>query len=216
MADKPRPLRADAARNRARVLEVAYQTFAEEGLSVPIDEIARRAGVGAGTVYRHFPTKEALFEAIATSRLQHLIDHASALSVSSEPGEAFFAYLTMLVEEGKTDQGLVDALAGIGFDLAAAIPDAERQFMALLEELLTRAQQAGAVRSDVEVKDVKALMIGCQAMQRYSDDPGTAKRTFAVVRDGLGRYGSPASLLKPTKSARSSQVCFRQQGRLPG
>ena len=61
MAQPDRPLRADAARNRARVLEVAYETFAAEGLSVPIDEIARRAGVGAGTVYRHFPTKEDLF-----------------------------------------------------------------------------------------------------------------------------------------------------------
>ena len=62
MAQPAKPLRADAARNRARVLEIAYETFAAEGLSVPIDEIARRAGVGAGTVYRHFPTKEDLFQ----------------------------------------------------------------------------------------------------------------------------------------------------------
>jgi len=64
LAQPDRPLRADAARNRARVLEVAYDTFAAEGLSVPIDEIARRAGVGAGTVYRHFPTKDDLFLAV--------------------------------------------------------------------------------------------------------------------------------------------------------
>ena len=63
-------MRADAARNRARVLEVAYETFAAEGLSVPIDEIARRAGVGAGTVYRHFPTKEALFPAVIDDRVR--------------------------------------------------------------------------------------------------------------------------------------------------
>jgi AcrR family transcriptional regulator len=185
MADKPRPLRADAARNRARVLEVAYETFAEEGLSVPIDEIARRAGVGAGTVYRHFPTKEALFEAIATNRLQHLIDCAAAFADTEDPGHAFFAYLAALVEEGKADQGLMEALAGIGYDIATAIPDAEKRFIATLEDLLTRAQRAGAVRTDVGVKDVKALLIGCQAMQRYSDDPGTAARTLAVIRDGL-------------------------------
>ena len=70
MTQTDRPLRADAARNRARVLEVAYDTFAAEGLSVPIDEIARRAGVGAGTVYRHFPTKEDLFRAVVDDRLR--------------------------------------------------------------------------------------------------------------------------------------------------
>jgi AcrR family transcriptional regulator len=185
MVDKTRPLRADAARNRARVLEVAYETFAQEGLSVPIDEIARRAGVGAGTVYRHFPTKEALFEAIASNRLQHLIDSAAAFADTEDPGSAFFAYLALLIEEGKTDQGLVDALAGIGYDIAAAIPEAEKLFIETLEDLLTRAQRAGAVRPDIRVLDVKALMVGCQAMQRYSDDPGTAARTLAVVRDGL-------------------------------
>ena len=74
MAQLERPMRADAARNRARVLEVAYETFAADGLSVPIDEIARRAGVGAGTVYRHFATKEALFHAVVKDRMQHLVD----------------------------------------------------------------------------------------------------------------------------------------------
>lgn len=185
MDDKPRPLRADAARNRARILQVAYETFAEEGLSVPIDEIARRAGVGAGTVYRHFPTKEALFEAIAKDRLQHLVHRAADFADAQDPGEAFLAYLAVLIEEGKSDQGLVDALAGIGFDIAVAIPDAEEQFIETLGNLLTRAQHAGAVRSDIGVKDVKALMVGCQAMQRYSDDPDTAERALAVVRDGL-------------------------------
>lgn len=185
MPDEPRPLRADAARNRARVLDVAYAAFAEEGLSVPIDEIARRAGVGAGTVYRHFPNKEALFSAIASNRLQYLVDRAAALTEAKGPGEAFFAYLDVLVDEGKSDQGLVDALAGIGFDVAAAIPEAERRFMALLEDLLTRAQAAGTVRADIGVSDVKALLVGCQAMQRYDGEPGTALRTLRVVRDGL-------------------------------
>src|SRR5919112_2327333 len=132
MAGKPRPLRADAARNRARVLAVAYQTFAREGLSVPIDEIARRAGVGAGTVYRHFPTKEALFRAIVASRLQRLIDYGTPLLDADDPGAAFFAFLALLVEEGEKDQGLVEALAGVGFDIAAVMPDAERDFLAVL------------------------------------------------------------------------------------
>ena len=192
MVDQPRPLRADAARNRARVLKVAYTTFAEEGLSVPIDEIARRAGVGAGTVYRHFPTKEALFGAIASNRLQQLSDRAAAFTDAKEPGDAFFAYLDLLVDEGRSDQGLIDALAGVGFDLAASIPDAEQRFTALLDDLLTRAQRAGAVRSDIRPTDVKALLVGCQAMQRSSPDPATAQRAFAVVRDGLAPRPGPA------------------------
>src|ERR1700746_3392231 len=79
MAQPARPLRADAARNRARVLEVAYDTFAAEGLSVPIDEIARRAGVGAGTVYRHFPTKEDLYRAVVEDRLEHIVESGRGL-----------------------------------------------------------------------------------------------------------------------------------------
>jgi AcrR family transcriptional regulator len=185
MAGKPRPLRADAARNRARVLEVAYQTFAQQGLSVPIDEIARRAGVGAGTVYRHFPTKEALFRAIVANRLQRLIDYATPLMDADDPGAAFFAFLALLVEE--KDQGLVEALAGVGFNIATTMPDVEREFLAMLGGLLTRAQRAGAVRSDVDVDDVKALLVGCQAMLRHNDNAELTRRTLTVVMDGLAR-----------------------------
>jgi len=86
-------LRADAARNRAAILETAYEVFAEQGLAVPIDEIARRAGVGAGTVYRHFPTKDALFRAIVVDRVERMVEHAEGLAAEREPGEALFAFL---------------------------------------------------------------------------------------------------------------------------
>src|SRR3954466_7832785 len=108
LTETDRPLRADAARNRARVLEVAYETFAADGLSVPIDEIARRAGVGAGTVYRHFPTKGDLFAAVVESRLQHTTPAGRPLLDEPGPGEALFAFLrSMVLEWGATDQGLV-------------------------------------------------------------------------------------------------------------
>jgi AcrR family transcriptional regulator len=181
----PRKLRADAARNRARVLDVAYAAFAAEGLAVPIDEIARRAGVGAGTVYRHFPTKEALFQAVAANRIDQIIEHARALTDERDPGDALFAFLGTLVAEGATDQGLVEALAGEGFDLADAAPDAEERFMAALGGLLDRAQEAGAVRADIDPRDLKALLVGCQAMQRYGGDPDTTRRVLAIVHDGL-------------------------------
>jgi AcrR family transcriptional regulator len=184
MAQPARKLRADAARNRARVLDVAYETFAAEGLAVPIDEIARRAGVGAGTVYRHFPTKEALFQAVIADRMQRLIDDGRALLDSEGPGEALFSFLrSMVLQWGATDRGLVDALAGFGIDIASAAPDAEDAFLAVLDELLRAAQQAGTARPDIGVREVKAILVGCQAMESYNSE--LAERVTDVVVDGL-------------------------------
>jgi AcrR family transcriptional regulator len=184
MAQPARPLRADAARNRARVLDVAYDTFAAEGLSVPIDEIARRAGVGAGTVYRHFPTKEALFQAVIQNRMQRLVDDGHALLESDGPGEALFAFLrSMVLQWGATDRGLVDALAGLGIDIASAAPDAEDAFLSVLEELLRAAQEAGTARQDIGVREVKSILVGCQAMEAYNS--ALAERVTDVVVDGL-------------------------------
>ena len=184
MAQPAKRLRADAARNRARVLEIAYETFAADGVSVPIDEIARRAGVGAGTVYRHFPTKEDLFRAVVDSRIRRIIDEGRALLDDPGPGEALFAFLRLMVLDwGAADQGLVDALAGLGIDVDAVAPDADDAFRGLLGELLVAAQRAGTVRPDVDVPEIKALMVGCQAMQGY--DKARAARVTDVVIDGL-------------------------------
>ncbi|KQH81175.1 MULTISPECIES: TetR/AcrR family transcriptional regulator [Mycobacterium] len=186
MASTARPVRADAARNRARVLDIAYQTFAAEGLSVPIDEIARRAGVGAGTVYRHFPTKDALFQAVIADRMHHLIDEGRALLESGDPGQALFTFLrSMVLQWGAADRGLVEALAGIGIDVNKAVPRAEEEFLGMLAELLHAAQQAGTARPDVGVPEVKTLLVGCQAMQGYNAD--LAERVTDVALDGLRR-----------------------------
>ncbi|MHA7651453.1 TetR/AcrR family transcriptional regulator [Mycobacterium sp. ML4] len=184
MATTERPVRADAARNRARVLDVAYETFAAEGLSVPIDEIARRAGVGAGTVYRHFPTKDALFQAVIADRMHHLMDEGRALLESEDPGQALFTFLrSMVLQWGAADRGLVEALAGIGIDIDTAVPQAEQDFLGILAELLRAAQQAGTVRRDVGVAEVKTLLVGCQAMQGYN--ASLAERVTDVALDGL-------------------------------
>ena len=184
MAQTDRPVRADAARNRARVLEVAYQTFAADGLSVPIDEIARRAGVGAGTVYRHFPTKEALFQAVIADRMRRIIDDGYALLKSEQAGQALFTFLrSMVLQWGAADRGLVEALAGLGIDVNSAVPEAEEDFLGLLAELLSAAQHAGTARPDVTVAEVKTLMVGCQAMQSYNAE--VADRVTDVALDGL-------------------------------
>ncbi|SNT30810.1 transcriptional regulator, TetR family [Streptosporangium subroseum] len=189
MTEKPRPLRADAARNRARVLQVAYETFAEEGAAVPIDEIARRAGVGAGTVYRHFPTKESLFQAIVADRLSQVIERARA-QTAADPGEGLYAFLFHMAEQGATDLGLTEAFAGIGFDLTEALPEAEREFTGIMADLLAQAQRAGTVRSDVDTDDIKTLIVGLQAMRRFRGDSERMRRVYPVIRAGLSVPGS--------------------------
>jgi AcrR family transcriptional regulator len=184
VAQPDRPLRADAARNRARVLEVAYETFAAEGLSVPIDEIARRAGVGAGTVYRHFATKEDLFRAVLDERIRRIVDEGNVLAKDEEPGAALFVFLRSLVLKfGATDRGLAEALAGSEIDVEAVMPETEEAFLNLLRGLLGAAQQAGTVRGDLDVHDVKAILVGCLAMQDAA--PDAADRLTEVVLDGL-------------------------------
>jgi AcrR family transcriptional regulator len=181
--ESDRPLRADAARNRAKVLEVAYETFAAEGLAVPIDEIARRAGVGAGTVYRHFPTKESLFTAVFDDRVRRVVEGGHALLAELGPGEALFGFLREMVRTGAADHGLFDALAGYGFDVAAATSGAEAEFLGVLGELLGAAQRAGTVRADVGVPEVKALLLACKSSGEYGD--GVSDRVTAVIVDGL-------------------------------
>jgi AcrR family transcriptional regulator len=175
-------MRADAARNRARVLAVAYETFAAEGLAVPIDEIARRAGVGPGTIYRHFPTKEALFAAVIDDRVRSIVGTSKAL-LAADPGTALFEFLREMVRAAETDHGLADALVGYGIDLDAAASGAEAAFLGVLDELLTAAQRAGTVRPDVGPAELKALLSVCKSTQGFGD--GVADRVASVVVDGL-------------------------------
>ena len=161
-------MRADAERNRARILEVAFAAFAADGLGVSVHEIARRAGVGTGTVSRHFPTKNALIEAIIVDRAGSLMDLGRALREkhADDPAAAFFGFITTLVAEMAVDRGLADALAGAGIDLEATVAGSGYDVTGMLSDLLARAQGAGAIRPDATLADVKALMSGC-----LHDDP---------------------------------------------
>ena len=185
MANRPSGgLRADARRNRARVLEVAAEIFATEGLSVPVHEIARRAGVGTGTVSRHFPAKEDLFAAILLGRMEQLTATADALARAGDPGPAFFTFFATLVREGAANRGLAEALAGAGYDLEDVAARAGYDVSGRLRDLLARAQQAGAVRPEADYTDVKALLAGCLAR---AGDGAALEPIIAVVCDGLRR-----------------------------
>ncbi|HYW27790.1 MAG TPA: TetR family transcriptional regulator [Terriglobales bacterium] len=179
-----RSLRADARRNRSRVLEAAIAAFAAEGLAVPVHEIARRAGVGTGTVSRHFPTKELLFAAIVDGVAERLVERARELAAAGDPGRALFEFLAAMVEEGAANRALSEAFVdGADFDVEAAASGAGHDVFGALADLLARAQRAGAVRRDVDVADLKALLAGCLARGRGDD--ATRARMVAIVSQGL-------------------------------
>jgi AcrR family transcriptional regulator len=181
----PRALRADARRNRQRVLDAAESAFAADGISVPIDEIARRAGVGAGTVYRHFPTKEALFHAIVLTRLERMTAQARTLVAARDPGPAFFDFLAGMVEEGQAKRDLVDALAAEGIDSSAAGTQVGREFRGAVADLMARAQRAGAVRDEVGIADLTALLRGISLAVRDAQEANQPRRLLEIVCSGL-------------------------------
>ncbi|XVU26003.1 TetR/AcrR family transcriptional regulator [Actinoplanes sp. CA-054009] len=156
-------MRADAERNRAKVIEAAMKAFAEDGLSVSVAEIGRRAGVGTGTVSRHFPTKESLFEAIVGAEVAEIHAEAERVRSAFGPGEAFARFFAFMVGRAAADRGLAEALSGGGFDIEAAADRTGHDLEGLESSLLVDAQRAGAVRPDVTRADVKALLNACVA-----------------------------------------------------
>jgi AcrR family transcriptional regulator len=177
-----RPLRADAVKNRDRILEAAEATFTAEGISAPIDAVAQRAGVGVGTVYRHFPTKEALFEAIVTTRLDKLCETTRQLAVGEVPDEAVFSFLREFGRQASAKQDLFDAMDAAGLDIkstcAASVEDLKRGIDLLLEQ----AKAAGAVRDDVATDEVMGLIVGaCHSKQ----DDLACQRMVEIICDGI-------------------------------
>jgi AcrR family transcriptional regulator len=183
---EPRTQRADARRNRARILEVAVDAFAREGLGVSIQEIARRARVSTGTVSRHFPTKDDLYAAIVLDRVQRLVSTARTLAVTQPAGPAFYRFIEVVALEGAENRAIGDALVGAGFDVQAAAGGADEDLMGAWTALLSSAQAAGQVRADVTIEDVKALVIGCCSLRNDPDSANAAtRRLLSVITAGL-------------------------------
>lgn len=180
-----RPLRADAQRNRALVLSAAEEIFAAEGLDVPIDEVARRAGLGVGTLYRHFPSKEALFEAILLDRLETLVAVAEELAGADNPGEALYSFMATLGAQVAHKRDLADALTRAGIDIKAVAGEGVTRLEGALAVLLERAQAAGAVRGDVEASDLFLLVAGTCTAAEQAGDPQVLARVLRIVTEGL-------------------------------
>ncbi len=142
----PRPMRADAQRNRARILDAAEVVFAAEGIEVPVDTIAEKAGVGVGTLYRHFPTKEKLCEAILLERLASLAEDARCQADAADPGAAFFGFLNHMAELSASKRDLIAAVMGAGIEFEEAAAPVKENLHQAVGVLLQRAQAAGVVR----------------------------------------------------------------------
>jgi AcrR family transcriptional regulator len=164
-------VRADARRNRQRILDTAYDVLATEGVGVPIDEIARRAGVGAGTVYRHFPTKESLIDAV-------VLDRVHTMTATARSGIDFTEFFAYMVEAGLANRAVADALASGGYQIPA---DAVGALNTAFAELLHEAQTAGTIRRDITPDDLQALILGCVATARHRGDTDLVQ----IVVNGL-------------------------------
>jgi AcrR family transcriptional regulator len=178
-------LRADARRNRELILAAADAAFADEGLTVPVDEIARRAGVGTGTLYRRFPTKEALFEAVLIAHMEGLARYGQELAGSDQPDEALFEFVGRLASEAASKRNLIDALSGAGVDLKATSSESKAAFEEVFRILLTRAQTAGLVRKDVQAADLVGLVMGACTLATPERTDCSQARMLAVVFAGL-------------------------------
>jgi AcrR family transcriptional regulator len=180
-------LRADAQRNLERVLDAAAELFAERGCDVSVDEIARKAGVGHATVFRRFPNKDALISAVVSKQIDELKAFVEGALAEEDAGEAFRAFVWRAAELHARDRGLYEGFSRCGSNQGVA--EAKAELNALIDQLIERAQQAGALRKDVSADDVSTLVGTAIRGAHGSSEPELWRRYVAVVLDGLAASG---------------------------
>jgi AcrR family transcriptional regulator len=182
-----RPMRADARRNRERLLAAAKEIFAERGADASLDEIARRAGVGPGTLYRHFPTREALQEAVYRDSVEALYGEAVHLLETCSPADALAGWARAVLAHSAENRGLLQTLKAVidrNSEVFAACRDTLR---AAADAIMTRAQEAGDARPDATGPDLVRLVHGVSLATERS--PEDADRLIDIVLDGLRPQG---------------------------
>jgi AcrR family transcriptional regulator len=186
-------MRHDAQRNRERILAAADEVFGEQGSAGSTEEVARRAGVGIGTVFRHFPTKNELIEATLIRHFARLTDRAHALGDASPPGEALRAVVREMIETGPAKITLASLAAGQG-KLPGGAVDASRELRGAVEAVLRRAQDAGQVRRDATIDEVYLLVRSlAQASAAMPVPPDTQRRAIEIILAGLASPGHDLS-----------------------
>lgn len=190
----PRRLRADARRNRERVITAAEVVFAEHGHDAQMDDVAKRAGVGVGTVYRHFPTKEALIEALAIDRFEKILAVGKEALLNPDPWAAFEGSIWAGAELTASDRSFTEIVG----ELSGPMPlpeQLEREMRETYSELMRRAQEAGALRADLVFDDIPMFMCGIGLGARKTHPcPDAWKRHVTIVIDGLRASNASAAL----------------------
>jgi AcrR family transcriptional regulator len=207
-----RPLRRDAERNRQRILQAARKVFAERGLSGSHDDIAREAGVGVGTVYRRFPHKEQLIDALFEERIEEIADVARAAADNPDPWEGLVGFLMRTQELQSKDRGLKEIILGGARGAERAVA-ARSLIVPLAVKVLQRAKNAGVVRSDVELTDLPLIQLAVGTIAESSRDvaPDVWRRMMTLVVDGLRADCARSELVAPAldqQQADAVMACY--------
>jgi AcrR family transcriptional regulator len=191
-------MRSDARRNRERVLVAAEAAFAETGLKAQVEEVARRAGVGVGTVCRHFPTKQSLVEAVLAAMYESLLADAEAALAQPEPGGAFRSFFVALAAVQARHRALAEQMA-TAIDLPASAQPTRDALRRAISELVGNAQAAGALRPDIGPADVAMLFSGVAHATALVGalEPALRQRYVTIVLDGLRPAASSSLPGKP-------------------
>lgn len=186
MTETARPLRRDAQRNRERILLAAHDVFATRGFAATLDDVAHHAGVGVGTVYRRFPTKEALIEALFADRLEDLVSLAEDALALPSGWDGLTMMLRRTIEMHAVDRGLRDAALCIGIDKHHFAKVGEH-LLPLIEEIFERAHREGSLRADVGIHDLPIIMATVTDLARHTNGcrPEIYRRFLELIIDGL-------------------------------
>ena len=189
-ATDARPLRADAQRNRERLLDAAVRAFAQEGPDVTLDAIAKDAGVGIGTLYRHFPTREALVEAAYRNELARLCDAVPGLLADLPPDQAMRMWMDRFVDYMTTKRDMADALRAVIASGGNPYSESRDRLITAVTTLLGAGAAAGTLRPDVEPGDVLTSLSGVSMATVGPEQRDRAGRVLDLLMDGL-RYRPP-------------------------
>lgn len=187
--DTGRPMRADARRNREKILSAAVRVFAEEGLDAHLERIAKEAGVGSGTLYRNFPTREALIEAAYRNELSRLCDAAPDLLAAMPPREALRAWMGRFIDYATAKLGMAEALRAVVDSGVNPYAQSRELIMNALTSLLDAATAAGTIRSDISPTVMFAALTGVALASGKPEEREQAERLLDLTLDGL-RYGT--------------------------
>jgi AcrR family transcriptional regulator len=177
--------RADGQRNRERLVEAAKAAFADAGADVSLEEIARRAGVGIGTLYRHFPSRDAVIEAVYRREVQQLADAAARLMAEQSPREALHAWMGVFVEYIATKKLIFPALANAAGDRSELYATAGATMTGAMAQLVARAKAAGDIRADADPEDLLRALLGFTYGNTSPGWRASALRLIEILMDGL-------------------------------